>query len=62
MALDDGEYHGNLTVTTEGHKFVITTDFIGAIGLYKLALGIDDEDSQQASAALQVQLAERVGP
>lgn len=41
---------------------VITMDFIEAIGLYKLAMGIDDEETREVSAALQVRLAEVVGP
>lgn len=60
---DADEYHGTLHIEQNEHdQFTMAFDFIAGIGLYKLAMGIDDEDSQQVSAALQVQLAEMVGP
>jgi hypothetical protein len=57
------DYHGSVQVDRADNEHIaVHLDFIAGIGLYKLALGINDEDSQHVSAALQVQLAGIVGP
>jgi hypothetical protein len=39
----------------------IEMDFIEAVGLYKILLGIPDEEAEEVGAALQVRLSEIIG-